>query len=59
MVIKTLSQKAEQIEQQQQRNVLTSAFILKMTHILVVAEFLDDKLKVCIYEELRLQKVRE
>lgn len=41
------------------KNVLTSAFILKMTYILVVAEFLDDKLKVCIYEELRLQTVRE
>lgn len=59
MVIKTLSQKAEQIEQQQQKNVLTSAFILKMTYILLVAEFLADKLKVCIYEELRLQTVRE
>lgn len=59
MVIKTLSQKAEQIEEQQQKNVLTSAFILKMTYISVVAEFLDGKLKVCIYEELRLQTVRE
>lgn len=52
MVIKTLSQKAKQIEQQQKQNVLISAFILKMIYILVVPEFLDDKLKICIYEEL-------